>query len=107
MVEDYFPVKVFKSWHDSSECSGFSAEKGVGFADGVDEGIDIGLVVVHRKRRPRSGANPEAAHQRFGAVVAGAHADPDLVEHLGQVVGVDVLVREADDPRPRRGGGGP
>ena len=103
MVEDDFPVKVFKSWHGSSE-SVFS-RKSVGFADGVHEDVDIGFVVVNRERSPRRGANPEAAHQRFGAMVAGPHADAGLVEHLGEVVGVDVFVGEADDAGPRRGGG--
>ncbi len=38
----------------------------------------------------------EAAHERLGAVVARPHAHAELVEHLGQVVGVDVAVADRE-----------
>ena len=43
----------------------------------------------------------EHPHQRLGAVVAGADAHVALVEHLADVVRVDVAEREAE--RRRRG----
>ena len=47
---------------------------------------------------PHGGGQAEAAHQRLGAVVARAHAHAELVEHLGDVVGVHAVDVEADDP---------
>ena len=44
----------------------------------------------------------ELAHQRLGAVVPRAHADAELVQHLGQVVRVDVPVGEGDARHPGR-----
>ena len=50
------------------------------------------------ERGARGGAHAEAAHQRLGAVVAGADADRLAVAELGDVVRVDALDRERDDP---------
>src|SRR4051794_773937 len=75
-----------------------SREQLIGFGNGVDQGIDFRLVVVDVERSPGGGADPEAAHQRLGAVVTGPHAHPRLVQHLRQVVRMDVLVGERDDP---------
>ena len=58
---------------------------------GVGQGVDVGFVVVHVERGPGGGSDPQATHERLGAVVPGPHAHAPLVEHLGQVVGMHVL----------------
>ena len=72
-------------------------------AERIGQGVDVGLVVVEVERRPGGGADAEPAHERLGAVVAGAHAHAVLVEHLGDVVRVDVArsVNEITPPRWR------
>ena len=60
------------------------------------EGVDVGLVVVDVERRAGGGGDAELAHQGLGAVVARPHAHAVLVEHLGEVVGVQVAVGEAE-----------
>ena len=45
-------------------------------------------------------ADAEHPHQRLGAVVAGPHAHAVLVEHLGEVVGVDVAEGERQHAAP-------
>ena len=71
-------------------------EELLGLGERLDEHVDVGLVVVDVERRPAGGRHAELAHQRLGAVVAGAHADGVLVEHLADVVGVDAVEQERD-----------
>src|SRR5438128_7841759 len=42
------------------------------------------------------GGNAKPAHQDLRAMMAGADADPVLVEHLGKIMGVDVRVPEGN-----------
>jgi len=49
---------------------------------------------VHGERGARRRAEVEAAHQRLGAVVTGAHADAVAAEDLADVVGMGALERE-------------
>ena len=75
-------------------------EEVVGGGDGVTQGVDVGLVVVDVQRRPGGGGHAELAHQRLGAVVAGPDADAVLVEHLGEVMGVEVAEGEGQHAAP-------
>src|SRR5579875_2766271 len=78
-----------------------STEKGVSRGNGFDQRVNVRLVVVNGKRCPCRGAHAQAAHERLGAVVAGAYADARLVKHLRDVVSMDVYVAEADDASPQ------
>ena len=83
-----------------SVVSGQTAKKSCRVGEGVGQRVDVGLVVVDVERRPGGGAHAEHAHQRLGAVVAGPHAHAVLVEHLGDVVGVDVAEGERQHAAP-------
>ena len=72
-------------------------------AERVDEGVGVGFVVVNVERRARRGGDAQHAHERLGAVVAGAHADGLLVDDLGDVVCVDALEEERDRTAAHRG----
>src|SRR5271166_882561 len=82
-------------------------EETLGVADPVREGIYLGVGVVHVERRPGAGLNPQRAVQRPGAVVAGAHRDAQLVEHLAHVVRVNAVHLERDGTTAVLGGIGP
>ena len=68
--------------------------------DGLEEAVDL----PGGRRRPegyaRGGADAEGGVDRLGAVVPGAHGHAGGVEHLSDVVGVDPLDAEGDDPEP-------
>ena len=77
----------------------------------LDQGVDLGRRGVQVERRPRGRRDSEPQADRPRAVVADPHRDALLVEHLADVVRVDVasvneiaapavdrLVR-ADDPQ--------
>ena len=53
---------------------GLLTEEVSGLLQGADQGVDVGLVVVHVERRPGRAVDPETPHQRLGAVVARTHA---------------------------------
>ena len=69
--------------------------------------VDVLVGVVHGERRARGRRHAEAAHQRLGAVVAGAHAHALAAEDLGHVVRVDAVEREGDERAALVGVGGP
>jgi MFS family permease len=62
----------------------------------VEQPFDVLRGVVHGERRPRRRGDAEPAHQRLGAVVAGAHADAVAPEDLADVVGMGTVERERD-----------
>ena len=113
VVEDDLPVEVFQTGHvRSAPRDGVVEDQKNRSSDagqGVDQGVDVRAVVVQVPRGPgeRSGGDIEHSQQRLGAVVAGPHADPGLVEHLGHVVGMDVAVAERHHPAPPAGVGRP
>ena len=55
--------------------------------------------IVERQRRTHRGFEAEAAEDRLGAVVAGAHGDALLVERLAHVLGAAFIEHERDDAR--------
>ena len=65
-----------------------------GGVEGVDEGVDVVGVVVDVEAGPAGGPDAEHPHERLGAVVAGPDAHVGLVEHLADVVGVEVAEGE-------------
>ena len=67
-----------------------------GAVERIGQSVDVVAVVVEVEAGAGGGVDAEQAHQRLGAVVAGADADVALVEHLADVVGVDVAEREAE-----------
>lgn len=71
--------------------------------DGLEEAVDL----LGRRRRPEGyaggGVHAEGGVDRLGAVVTGAHGDARGVEQLADVVGVDPLDTEGDDPEPVNG----
>ena len=69
----------------------------------VDQGVGVGFVVVNVERSAGRGGDSEHAHERLGAVVAGAHAHGLLVDDLRDVVGVDAVEQERDRPAPHVG----
>ena len=64
-----------------------------------DEPVDLLGDRVDVETRARRRGNAEARHQRLRAVVACADGDALPVEDLGNVVGVDAVDVERDDPR--------
>src|SRR5690606_759588 len=96
VVEDDLSVQVFEARHAGGDPTGgwSEGEELGGRIDGVAQGVNVGFVVVDVQRGPGGGRRAEDLHEGLGAVVAGPHADPVLVEHLGEVVGVDVAELE-------------
>ncbi len=64
----------------------------------ASEAVDLLGDRVEVEARARRRGDAEAGHQRLGAVVARAHGDALPVEDLRDVVGVDALDVERDDP---------
>ena len=63
--------------------------------------------VLYRAKLARAEAvDPEPIVQRHDAMVAGPDGDPGAVEQLGEVVGMDPVDGEAEDP-PLVSGAGP
>src|SRR4051794_15173268 len=67
-------------------------------AEGIDEAVDLLARVVDCEARSGGRRHSEPVHQDLSAVVAGANADRVPVEDLRDVVAVDVLELEGDDP---------
>src|SRR3954454_2546525 len=67
-----------------------------GTVERIGQSVDILLVVVQIKTGPGGGIDAEQAHQWFGAMMTGAQADVALVEHLREIVWVDVAEPEAE-----------
>ena len=67
-----------------------------GAVERVGQRVDVGGVVVQVEAGTCGGGHAQQAHQRLGAVVAGAHAHVALVEHLAEVVRVDAAEAEAE-----------
>src|SRR4051812_31397822 len=63
----------------------------------VDQQLDFGERVVEVEARAGAGGDLEPVVERPGAMVAGADGDSLLVEELGDVVGVRLREREADE----------
>src|SRR5207249_4750275 len=70
------------------------------FLQGRHQDIHLVGCVVHMEGSSRGGRNPQPPHQDLGAVVARSNAHTILVEHLGQVVRMDVTITP---PPPRNG----
>src|SRR5581483_2108109 len=67
------------------------------------EGVDVLGRREDREARPGRRRDVEPLVERHRAVVAGPDADPEAVEDLGDVVGVDPRQVEGDDPAPLLG----
>src|SRR4029079_3287840 len=74
-----------------------------GTVERIGESVDILFVVVQIETGARGGIDAEAPHQRLGAVVPGPQADVALVEHLREIVWVDVAEPEAERGAPPPG----
>src|SRR5215207_11480797 len=61
-----------------------------------DQRVHVLLRVVHVERGSRRRRHPQPPHQDLRAMMSGPHAHPLLIEHLGQVVWMDVLVPERE-----------
>src|SRR4029450_7578685 len=96
------------SWYRSSSpiCLPCLAEEAPDLVEAGDEGVDLVGGGVQVDRGPGGGLDPEPAQQRLGAVVAGPDRDPVGVQHLGDVVGVDVAEGEGDHAAAGPGLGG-
>src|SRR6267378_8328131 len=79
------------------EASGRNAEQLSGFTHRGNERVDVVHVVVDVERCARCRRHAEPPHQRLRAVMPGADADAVAVEDRGEVVGMDVAVREWHD----------
>src|SRR3989442_788075 len=89
------------SWYIDSSCICSPSKRPIGATSGraeeflrlpqpLDERVDVVAGVVEVQRRTRAGGHAEALVQRLGAVMAGAHRDAVSVEHLADVVRVDL-----------------
>src|SRR5688572_22494462 len=85
------------SWYRSSSAiRSLPVEEALGGLDGADESVDLLERVVDVERGASGGRRPERAHQRLGAVVAGAHGDTFAIHDRADVVGMDACDGEAD-----------
>src|SRR5712691_5978947 len=66
--------------------------------EALDEAVDFVGDRVEVEAGAVGGGDAEPGHQRLAAVVSGANRDALPVEDLGDVVGMDVLDVEGDDP---------
>ena len=67
---------------------------------GLDEAVDLVRDRVDVEARAIRRGHAELAHERLAAVVACPNRDPVEVEHLRDVVRVDAVDVEGDDPGP-------
>src|SRR6185503_18447492 len=67
-----------------------------GTVERIGQSVDIVFVVVQIEAGAGGGVDAEQTHQRLGAVMAGAQADVALIEHLREVVRMDVAEAEAE-----------
>ena len=95
VLEDLFLVHVVRCGH--------LREHLVDLPEPGHEAVRVLGVVVHVEAGTGRRVDVEQAHQRLGAVVAGAHAHVALVEHLAEVVRVNVAERETQRGTSQRG----
>src|SRR5260370_13342127 len=79
-------------------------EEALSVADSVRQGLHLVMGVVHVEGGPGAGLHAQGPVQRPGTVVAGAHRDAQLVEHLPHVVRVDAFDLERDGAAAILGG---
>src|SRR5438552_7945676 len=83
--------------------SSSSAKERLHLLERFDQRVDVFMRVVHVERCPGRGWHAQDPHQDLRAMMPRPHAYAFLVEHLGQVVGMDVAVPEGDGATPRLG----
>src|SRR5438128_2790573 len=74
------------------------SERLLDLVQALDEAVDLLGDRVEVEARPVRGGDAEPGHQRLTAVVPGADRDALPVEDLGDVVRMDALDVERDDP---------
>src|SRR6266511_4777160 len=74
------------------------SERLVDLVQALDEAVDLLGDRVEVEARPVRGGDAESGHQRLAAVVSGADRDALPVEDLRDVVRMDALEVEGDDP---------
>src|SRR3546814_13629619 len=79
-------------------CAARSSEYSRHSLDAANQSLDILLAVIDPEARPRGGVDAEMRHQRLGAMMAGADRHLALIQYGADVVGMNPLDREADDP---------
>ena len=94
VIEDDLAVQVFQAGHRMAFRS--EPEDIGGAVERIGQHIDLALVVVQVEAGAGRGGGAQHAHERLGAVVAGADAHVALVQHLAEVVRVDAAEREAE-----------
>src|SRR3954452_3738617 len=97
------------SWYIDSSCistTSHSSEELLGRANSVGQGVDVVVAGVHVERGARGGRDAVAPDDRPGAVVPDPDGDAEVVEHLPDVVRVDVLDGEGDRAPAGDGVGG-
>src|SRR3954470_2655410 len=67
-----------------------------GTVERIGQSVDILFVVVQIETGAGGRVDAEQAHQWLGAMMTGAQADVALVEHLREIVWVDVAEPEAE-----------
>src|SRR5439155_14699242 len=75
------------------------SERLVDLVQAFDEAVDLLGDRVEVEARAVRGGDAEPGHQRLAAVVPGADRDALPVEDLGDVVRMDAVDLERDDPR--------
>ena len=84
----------------------FAAIEDEGAGDGaerLDQAVGVGNGVVHGIRGAGGGGGSEPAHQRLGAVVAGADAHSLATEDLADIMGMRPVEHERDQRAAVRG----
>src|SRR5213593_2201772 len=87
--------------------SSSSAKERLHLPERLDQRVHIFVRVVHIEGCPSRGRDAEDSHQDLRAVMSRPDAHPFLVEHLGQVVGMDVSIPEGHRAAPSLGVVGP
>ena len=96
MVEDHFLIQVPQVVETISTVTHEAPHAG----QPLGERINFGMCRIDAETRAGGAVEVEAAHQRFGTVVAGADGDALAVQQGGDVMGVGLSrVKEITPPR--------
>src|SRR5690349_2567677 len=88
-----------RSYCDGTATLGRHPEELTGLPDSGHQCIDVVDVIIDVEGRSRGRGDSQTTHQRLSAVMARANTDAVLVQDRGEIVRVNVAIREWNDAR--------